>query len=135
MSLRTQSRYQQGNVIIILHCRCLSFPRVQNGTKTDHDTQNWSRTWRELWLNFGLAEQELGLPITDEVIQEMGANQYIHIHPHPSIYVLNYVTPDGSKREKKATRCNDHVHTFKQGAPATAGIIQYVSIHLLHSSA
>ena len=53
--------------MIILYC--LSLPMAPNGTETDHNTQNWFRTWRELWLNVALAAQEHGLPITDEAIQ------------------------------------------------------------------
>ena len=47
----------------------MSFLMAPNGTETDHDTQNLFGTWRELWLNFALAEQERGLPIVDEAIQ------------------------------------------------------------------
>lgn len=32
------------------------------------------RTWRELWLNLAIAEKELGLPISDEAITQMGQN-------------------------------------------------------------
>lgn len=30
------------------------------------------RTWRKLWLNLAIAEKELGLPISDEAIEQMG---------------------------------------------------------------
>lgn len=33
-----------------------------------------SHTWRRLWLNLAIAEKELGLPISDEAIEEMKAN-------------------------------------------------------------
>ena len=29
------------------------------------------RTWRSLWLNLAIAEKELGLPISDEAIEQM----------------------------------------------------------------
>lgn len=32
------------------------------------------RTWRELWLNLAIAEKELGLPITDEALEQMRAH-------------------------------------------------------------
>jgi adenylosuccinate lyase len=32
------------------------------------------RTWRELWLNLAIAEKELGLPITDEALEQMRNN-------------------------------------------------------------
>lgn len=31
-------------------------------------------TWRTLWLNLAIAEKQLGLPITDEAIEQMKAN-------------------------------------------------------------
>lgn len=31
-------------------------------------------TWRKLWLNLAIAEKELGLPVSDEAIQEMQDN-------------------------------------------------------------
>ena len=31
-------------------------------------------TWRKLWLNLAIAEKELGLPISDEAIEQMKAN-------------------------------------------------------------
>ncbi|PPQ65525.1 hypothetical protein CVT26_000482 [Gymnopilus dilepis] len=71
-------------------------------------------TWRQLWLNLAIAEKQLGLPISDEAIEQMKAN-------------LN-LTPEqfeiAAKEEKK--RRHDvmaHVHTFGQVAPAAAGII------------
>jgi adenylosuccinate lyase len=35
---------------------------------------NRFHTWRKLWLNLALAEKELGLPISDEAIEQMKAN-------------------------------------------------------------
>jgi len=31
-------------------------------------------TWRKLWLSLAVAEKELGLPISDEAIEQMKAN-------------------------------------------------------------
>lgn len=31
-------------------------------------------TWRQLWLSLAQAEKELGIPISDEAIEEMKAN-------------------------------------------------------------
>ena len=36
--------------------------------------QNRFHTWRKLWLNLAIAEKELGLPISDEAIEQMKAN-------------------------------------------------------------
>lgn len=36
--------------------------------------QNRFKTWRELWLNLAIAEKQLGLPITDEALEQMKAN-------------------------------------------------------------
>ncbi|KAH7925024.1 Adenylosuccinate lyase [Leucogyrophana mollusca] len=75
------------------------------------------RTWRELWLNLAIAEKELGLPITDEAIDQMKAN----LDLTPEQFDI------AAKEEKK--RRHDvmaHVHTFGQVAPAAAGIIQHV---------
>ena len=43
-------------------------------------------TWRTLWLNLAIAEKELGLPITDEAIEQMKAN-LVSLHPE---YCLNF---------------------------------------------
>lgn len=36
--------------------------------------QNRFKTWRELWLNLAIAEKQLGLPISDEALEQMKAN-------------------------------------------------------------
>ncbi|KZT38709.1 adenylosuccinate lyase [Sistotremastrum suecicum HHB10207 ss-3] len=73
-----------------------------------------SHTWRRLWLNLAIAEKELGLPISDEAIEEMKANLYLD----DDQFAL------AAKEEKK--RRHDvmaHVHTFGHVAPKAAGII------------
>ncbi|KAG5650972.1 Phosphoribosylglycinamide formyltransferase [Sphagnurus paluster] len=71
-------------------------------------------TWRTLWLNLAIAERELGLPVSEEAIDQMKANLKL--------------TPEqfevAAQEEKK--RRHDvmaHVHTFGTVAPAAAGII------------
>jgi hypothetical protein len=39
-----------------------------------HDIQNRFYTWRKLWLNLAMAEKQLGLPISDEAIEQMKNN-------------------------------------------------------------
>lgn len=36
--------------------------------------QNRFHTWRKLWLNLAIAEKQLGLPISDQAVEEMKAN-------------------------------------------------------------
>ncbi|PPR01193.1 hypothetical protein CVT26_016074 [Gymnopilus dilepis] len=70
--------------------------------------------WRQLWLNLAIAEKQLGLPISDEAIEQMKAN----LDLTPEQFEI------AAKEEKK--RRHDvmaHVHTFGQVAPAAAGII------------
>ena len=115
----------------------------QNGRGFDAETdivvQNRFRTWRQLWLNLALAEKELGLPITDEAIEQMRTNL---VRPTPPLFhrcaerQIQDLTPEqfaiAEKEEKK--RRHDvmaHVHTFGQVAPAAAGIIQYVDVSFL----
>ncbi|KIY73279.1 adenylosuccinate lyase [Cylindrobasidium torrendii FP15055 ss-10] len=71
-------------------------------------------TWRKLWLNLAIAEKQLGLPITDEAIEQMKANLKLTAEQFEI----------AAKEEKK--RRHDvmaHVHTFGTVAPAAAGII------------
>lgn len=69
-------------------------------------------TWRKLWTLLAKAEQELGLPITDEQIKEMEANQ-------------DTVDYDRAAREEKETRHDvmAHVRTFAAVCPTAAPII------------
>ncbi|KAI2597953.1 adenylosuccinate lyase [Homo sapiens] len=70
------------------------------------------RTWRQLWLWLAEAEQTLGLPITDEQIQEMKSN-------------LENIDFKMAAEEEKRLRHDvmAHVHTFGHCCPKAAGII------------
>ncbi|TIA90337.1 hypothetical protein E3P99_01632 [Wallemia hederae] len=72
------------------------------------------QTWRKLWLNLAIAEKELGLPISDEAIQQMADN-----------LPLNEEQMKIAAEEEKRRRHDvmAHVHTFGVVAPAAAGII------------
>lgn len=69
-------------------------------------------TWRRLWVSLAKAEKELGLPITQEQIDEMSAN----------IYNIDY---EVAKAREKEVRHDvmAHVYTFGKVAPKAAGII------------
>ncbi|XP_053112255.1 adenylosuccinate lyase isoform X1 [Hemicordylus capensis] len=69
-------------------------------------------TWRRLWLYLAQAEKSLGLPITDEQIQEMEAN-------------LDNIDFKMAAEEEKRLRHDvmAHVHTFAHCCPKAAGII------------
>ncbi|XP_055108765.1 adenylosuccinate lyase isoform X3 [Symphalangus syndactylus] len=70
------------------------------------------QTWRQLWLWLAEAEQTLGLPITDEQIQEMKSN-------------LDNIDFKMAAEEEKRLRHDvmAHVHTFGHCCPKAAGII------------
>ncbi|CAO2601759.1 Adenylosuccinate lyase [Lemmus lemmus] len=70
------------------------------------------QTWRQLWLWLAEAEQSLGLPITDEQIQEMKSN-------------LSNIDFQMAAEEEKRLRHDvmAHVHTFGHCCPKAAGII------------
>uniref|UniRef100_A0A8D2DG18 Adenylosuccinate lyase n=1 Tax=Sciurus vulgaris TaxID=55149 RepID=A0A8D2DG18_SCIVU len=70
------------------------------------------RTWRQLWLWLAEAQQTLGLPITDEQIQEMKSN-------------LDNIDFKMAAEEEKHLRHDvmAHVHTFGYCCPKAAGII------------
>uniref|UniRef100_A0A2K6MHF8 Adenylosuccinate lyase n=1 Tax=Rhinopithecus bieti TaxID=61621 RepID=A0A2K6MHF8_RHIBE len=70
------------------------------------------RTWRQLWLWLAEAEQTLGLPITDEQIQEMKSN-------------LDNIDFKMAAEEEERLRHDvmAHVHTFGHCCPQAAGII------------
>ncbi|KIM89907.1 hypothetical protein PILCRDRAFT_95010 [Piloderma croceum F 1598] len=71
-------------------------------------------TWRKLWLNLAIAEKQLGLPISDEAIEQMKSNLFLT----PEQFEI------AAQEEKK--RRHDvmaHVYTFGLVAPAAARII------------
>lgn len=69
-------------------------------------------TWRRLWISLAKAEMALGLPITQEQIDEME----LHITD------IDYET---ARRREKEVRHDvmAHVYTFGKAAPKAAGII------------
>ncbi|KAF7421114.1 adenylosuccinase ade13 [Pleurotus ostreatus] len=71
-------------------------------------------TWRKLWLNLAVAEKELGLPISDEAIEQMKANLDL---------TAEQFEIAAQEEKKRRHDVMAHVHTFGQVAPAAAGII------------
>jgi len=70
------------------------------------------QTWRRLWISLAKAEKSLGLPITEEQIEEMEAH----------IKDIDYALV--SKREKEVRHdVMAHVYAYGQVAPSAAGII------------
>ncbi|KAJ1951617.1 adenylosuccinase ade13 [Linderina macrospora] len=70
-------------------------------------------TWRRLWYNLAVAEQQLGLPgITDEALEQMKSN-------------FDNIDYEIANAEEKRRRHDvmAHVHTYGVAAPAAAGII------------
>ena len=69
-------------------------------------------TWRRLWLALAEAEQELGLAITDEQLEEMRAH----------LTDIDYAV--AAQREKEVRHdVMAHVYTFGKACPKAAGII------------
>lgn len=70
------------------------------------------RTWRRLWIALAETEKELGLPITDEQIEELKAHKDD----------INY---DVAKEREKVVRHDvmSHVYAYGQQCPKAAGII------------
>jgi len=70
------------------------------------------RTWRKLWIALAETEQELGLPITREQIEEMKAHQDD----------INY---DVAKAREKVVRHDvmSHVYAYGEQCPKAKGII------------
>lgn len=69
-------------------------------------------TWRKLWVSLAKAEMQLGLPITQEQIDEMEAN-------------IDNIDYDVARAREKEVRHDvmAHVYTFGKVAPKAAGII------------
>ena len=73
---------------------------------------NKFRTWRRLWVALAEAEQELGLPITDEQIAELKA----HMED------INYEV--AAAREKEVRHdVMAHVYAYGVQCPSAKGII------------
>ena len=70
------------------------------------------QTWRRLWVALARAEHELGLPITQEQVDEMAAH-------------LTDIDYDMARQREKEVRHDvmAHVYTFGKAAPKAAGII------------
>ena len=69
-------------------------------------------TWRKLWIALAESEKELGLPITDEQIEEMKRE------------AGNIDYEKASKYERELRHdVMAHVHTFGDACPKAAGII------------
>ncbi|RXW12051.1 hypothetical protein EST38_g13804 [Candolleomyces aberdarensis] len=71
-------------------------------------------TWRQLWVNLAIAEQELGLPISEQAIEEMKNN----VELTPEQFEIA-----AAEEKKRRHDVMAHVHTFGKVAPAAAGII------------
>lgn len=73
---------------------------------------NKFRTWRRLWVALAEAEQELGLPITDEQLAELRAN----------VDTINY---DEAEAREKVVRHDVMAHVYAYGlqCPNAKGII------------
>lgn len=69
-------------------------------------------TWRRLWISLAKAEKELGLPITQEQIDEMEANK-------------DNIDYEVARAREKEVRHDvmSHVYAYGQVAPKAAGII------------
>ena len=70
------------------------------------------QTWRSLWVSLAKAEMALGLPITQEQIDEMNAH-------------ISDIDYDCVRQREKEVRHDvmAHVHAFGKAAPSAAGII------------
>ena len=69
-------------------------------------------TWRKLWVALAKAEHELGLPVSQEQIDEMEAH----------IYDINYDVADAREKEVRHD-VMAHVYAYGKQCPKAAGII------------
>ena len=69
-------------------------------------------TWRRLWVALARAEMELGLPVTQEQVDELEAN-------------IDNIDYDVAEAEEKRRRHDvmSHVYAYGQVCPKAAGII------------
>ena len=72
-------------------------------------------TWRRLWVALARAEMELGLPVTQEQVDELEAN-------------IDNIDYDVAEAEEKRRRHDvmSHVYAYGQVCPKAAGIIHLV---------
>ncbi|KAF8457679.1 L-Aspartase-like protein [Terfezia claveryi] len=73
-------------------------------------------TWRQLWLWLAQAEKQLGLPISDDAIEQMQA----HLELTEEDFRVAEIEEKRRRHDVMA-----HVHAFGQVAPAAAGIIHW----------
>ncbi|KAJ6155382.1 adenylosuccinase ade13 [Penicillium chermesinum] len=73
-------------------------------------------TWRNLWIWLAESQKELGLPITDEAIEQMKSHAVIQDSEFK-------VAAEEEKRRRHDVMA--HVHAFGLVAPAAAGIIHW----------
>ena len=75
-----------------------------------HETR--IKTWRRLWIALAEAESSLGLPITEEQVEELRAN-------------LDHIDYECAAKREKEVRHDvmAHVYAYGQVAPKAAGII------------
>lgn len=74
------------------------------------------RTWRQLWLWLAQAQKQLGLPIPDDAIAQMGA--------HLTLTDEDF-TIAAAEEARRRHDVMAHVHAFGLRAPAAAGIIHW----------
>ena len=69
-------------------------------------------TWRKLWVALARAEMQLGLPVTQEQVDELEAN-------------INHIDYEMAAQEEKIVRHDvmAHVHTYAHACPKAAPII------------
>lgn len=73
-------------------------------------------TWRQLWLWLAEGEKELGLPVSDQAIEQMAKNLTMTDHDFEIAAV---------EEKKRRHDVMAHVHAFGQAAPEAAGIIHW----------
>lgn len=99
----------------------MSHDRYENPLITRYASENMSRlwgsqrkfsTWRRLWIALAEAEQELGLPITDDQIAELKRH-------------IDDIDFDAARAHEKRLRHDvmAHVHTYGDVCPTAKGII------------
>ena len=74
--------------------------------------QNRIETWRRLWTALARAERELGLPITDEQVNELEAH----------ITDIDFACAAAREREVRHD-VMAHIYAYGQAAPSAAGIL------------